>query len=490
MFYRTSGAVRKLTEVTSEYAQGKLAAKINAAEFPEDYQKLAGNIQTIAGMLRKFTQDTQMSAGKVSAAVNQVGEAIGTAVSLAERVRTETAATRSTSLLLSDAAGQAAAQVEGVVAAAESIASIAQNIYGDSVKSKAEAEQGCRFIGDTAKAMQEIEMSSRELGMLVKGLTESAREIDNFLAIIRGIASQTNLLALNASIEAARAGEHGRGFSVVAQEIQKLSDASTQAANSANGLLAHIDQGITKAAEAVARESTLVANGVQATAAADKSLAAIVAASRQVEYQLSEASAARQRQFDATMQASQRLQEISAMCVRSAEHVEETASAIEIQARHLADTKKMGSILKTVADYLVETTQSVTLIDFAQDAKIHLESTINKLRESLISLADSITAFDDYRQLERNLAAALQTYPELEAAWVNDTAGSFIISLPPAGIANASAREWFTAAVQGDFYVSPVYVSAISGQPCITLALPVRRNGSIAGVLGVDLKLA
>jgi len=108
------------------------------------------------------------------------------------------------------------------------------------------------------------------------------------------------LLALNASIEAARAGEHGRGFAVVAQEIQKLSDASNQAANSANGLLVQIDKGIMEAATAAEQGAGSVERGMQAMAQAEISLKDIVAATSHVEAQLAEASAARHKQLHAT----------------------------------------------------------------------------------------------------------------------------------------------------------------------------------------------
>lgn len=72
----------------------------------------------------------------------------------------------------------------------------------------------------------------------ISSLYEKSGEIEQIVALITRIASQTNLLAMNASIEAARAGEHGRTFSVVADEVKKL---STQTSNSASNIKTLVD---------------------------------------------------------------------------------------------------------------------------------------------------------------------------------------------------------------------------------------------------------
>ncbi len=81
-------------------------------------------------------------------------------------------------------------------------------------------------IEELAASATEIHTNERELNVSIKDIISISDEINKVSGFIKEIADETKMLGLNASIEAARAGESGRGFSVVAEQIRKLSDQS------------------------------------------------------------------------------------------------------------------------------------------------------------------------------------------------------------------------------------------------------------------------
>jgi methyl-accepting chemotaxis protein len=90
----------------------------------------------------------------------------------------------------------------------------------------------------------ETEQVTLNIGKRIYSLEGRMRQINDLLTSIQDVAEQTGLLSLNASIEAARAGEHGRGFSIVAEEIRKLSTNSKQASTEIAALLRDISQDV------------------------------------------------------------------------------------------------------------------------------------------------------------------------------------------------------------------------------------------------------
>jgi twitching motility protein PilJ len=209
-------------------------------------------------------------------------------------------------------------------------------------QSLAAAQNGSNAVSNSIRGMNDIRDQIQETSKRIKRLGESSQEISEIVELISDITEQTNVLALNAAIQAAGAGEAGRGFTVVAEEVQRLAERSGEA---------------TKQIAAIVR--TIQTDTQDAVAAMENSTRGVVEGAR-----LSDA-------------AGQALDEISTVSTELTELIEAISSSAQVQAEQATRVAHgMQGILRITEQTTVGTKQTALSIGQLADLAAELKGSV------------------------------------------------------------------------------------------------------------------
>jgi twitching motility protein PilJ len=259
-------AILRLMNELQNLAEGDLTQEATVSE--DITGAIADSVNYTVEELRSLVGNVQNTANRVSATTAQVDE-----------TSTELLAASTEQLREIQNTGQSvldmATRINQVSVQAQTSAQVAR-------QSLMAAESGLQAVQNTIDGMNTIRDQIQETSKRIKRLGESSQEIGEITELISDITEQTNVLALNAAIQAASAGEAGRGFSVVAEEVQRLAERSADATRQIASLVKTIQTDTQDAVGAMERSTQGVVEGAKLSDNAGSALQEIDSVSRRL----------------------------------------------------------------------------------------------------------------------------------------------------------------------------------------------------------------
>jgi len=278
---------------------------------------------------------------KLHALVSQVAGSAERVASASEEMSANAASTAHSAETQKDQVRHVATAMQQMSATVHEV-SENSNRAAESARQAADtACQGGGIVEDSVTRMRAIAESVRQTAQKVQGLGQRSDQIGKIIGVIDDIADQTNLLALNAAIEAARAGEQGRGFAVVADEVRKLAERTTQATKEIAEMIQQVQAETHRAVATMQAGTRQVEEGVEITGRAGESLRRIIEQAEQVGEIISHIATAATEQSAATSQVSNNVDRINQLVAESAEGAQQAAQACEDLSRLAFDLQSV-----------------------------------------------------------------------------------------------------------------------------------------------------
>jgi twitching motility protein PilJ len=309
---RNQEAILRLMDELGELAEGNLT--INASVTEDITGAVADSINYTVEELRSLVRGINQAALQMDQAAGQAGQVSET---------------------LQQASRRQAEEIEETSAAVVNLAQSVQQVSSNAAESArvaeqslAAAEKGQQAVSNAISSMNGLREQIQETSKRIKRLGESSQEIGEIVELISDITEQTNVLALNAAIQAASAGEAGRGFSVVAEEVQRLAERSADATKQIAAIVKTIQSDTHDTVAAMEVSTQGVVEGAKLSDAAGQTLAEIGDVSKTLAGLIADISAATQSQAESTAKVAETMQDIKSISAQTSSGTKQTAESI------------------------------------------------------------------------------------------------------------------------------------------------------------------
>ncbi|WP_050872436.1 methyl-accepting chemotaxis protein [Comamonas testosteroni] len=290
----------------TEDITGAIADSVNYTV--EELRALVGSVQNTVTRVAQTTEQVDVTSTELLAASNEQLHEI-----------------RETGKSILDMAGR----INNVSAQAQESAQVAR-------QSLQAADSGLKAVQNAIGGMNSIRDQIQDTSKRIKRLGESSQEIGEITELISDITEQTNVLALNAAIQAASAGEAGRGFSVVAEEVQRLAERSADATRQIAALVKAIQTDTQDAVAAMERSTQGVVEGARLSDSAGTALSEIDRVSRRLAELIEQISHSTSREANMANGVAENIQHIFAVTEQTGEGTRTTAQQVR-ELSHMAE---------------------------------------------------------------------------------------------------------------------------------------------------------
>ena len=333
---RTSEQVRLREEAERLRSEAEAQNKANQ----EAILRLMNEMGSLAdGDLTVQATVTEDITGAIADSVNYTIEElrvlVGRINSAAAQVTSATESAQATSVKLLQAAERQSKEIQEAGASVLKMARAINEVSASASKSVSVARQslsaaqkGQEAVSNSITGMGEIREQIQETSKRIKRLGESSQEIGEIVELISDITEQTNVLALNAAIQAASAGEAGRGFTVVAEEVQRLAERSAEATKQIAAIVKTIQTDTHDAVAAMEKSTVGVVEGAKLSDAAGQALSEIGEVSRRLAQLIEEISVTAQAQAQAAGHVATTMQDILSVTKQTTEGTKQTAVSV------------------------------------------------------------------------------------------------------------------------------------------------------------------